>query len=521
MQLHAFGSDRRGDGTASAIPSSASPFAALRPSRALAVGGMATAVVAMAALVATSSLAAARPAPESFADLAARVSPAVVNISVVQEAGPRQAERAMPETPFGPDHPFNEFFERFFGDRMPQGAPGQDGARPEVRGVGSGFIIDAEGYVVTNDHVVGEAREITVTLADGASYEAELIGSDDKTDLALLKIEPDEPLPTVSFGDSDAMRPGDWVMAVGNPFGLGGTVTAGIVSARGRDLPGGTLIDFLQIDAPINRGNSGGPAFDMSGAVIGVNTAIFSPTGGSIGIGFAIPSNLAEMVIADLRDDGEVERGWLGVRIQQVTPDIAEGFGLDEPRGALVAAVEPDSPAAAAGLKAGDVILTWGDEPVEKMTDLPRLVGFTPAEAERRVTVWRDGREETLAVVTGRLAAEASAPGGEAERPADPVRLADSGVSVADLSSELRRQFGIDAAVSGAVIVAIAPDSDAAGQGLRVGDVITAIGQEPVETARDAEARIAALREAGRPVVTVMASRDGVESFFALRLEEA
>ena len=520
MQLHAFGFDRRGDGAA--------PFAALRPSRALAVGGMVTASLAMAALVATSSLASARPAPESFADLAAAVSPAVVNISVVRAAGPRGAERAVPERPFGPDHPFNEFFERFFGDRMPQGPQsGPQNRRPEMRGVGSGFIIDAEGYVVTNDHVVGEASEITVTLADGASYEAELIGSDDKTDLALLKIEADQALPHVAFGDSDAMRPGDWVMAVGNPFGLGGTVTAGIVSARGRDLPsgtlGGTLIDFLQIDAPINRGNSGGPAFDMGGAVIGVNTAIFSPTGGNVGIGFAIPSNLAEMVIADLRDDGKVERGWLGVRIQRVTPDIAEGFGLDAARGALVASVEPDSPAAAAGLKAGDVILTWGEAAVEQMNDLPRLVGFTPAAAERRVTVWRDGREETLTVVTGVFPTETevSALGGDAVAPADPVQLAGSGVSVADLSSELRRRYGIDAAVSGVVIVEIALESDAAGQGLRVGDVITAIGQQPVGSARDAEARIEALQDAGRPVVTVMASRDGVESFFALRLEEA
>jgi len=516
MHLHTLSSDRPGDGPTSST--------ALRPSRALVVGGMTMTALAMAALVGTSSLASARPAPESFADLAAEVSPAVVNISVVQEGAPRVADRAMPETPFGADHPFGENFKRFFGDRMPQGAqPGPRGQRHEVRGVGSGFIVDAEGYVVTNDHVVGDAKEITVTLPGGESYQAELIGSDDKTDLALLKIEADEALPSVAFGDSHAVRPGDWVMAVGNPFGLGGTVTAGIVSARGRDLPGGTLIDFLQIDAPINRGNSGGPAFDMAGAVIGVNTAIFSPTGGNVGIGFAIPSNLAQDVIADLRDDGKVERGWLGVRIQQVTPDIAEGFGLEEARGTLVAAVEPDSPAEAAGLKAGDVILTWGEEEVAVMSDLPRLIAFTPVEAERRVTVWRDGREESLQVVTGALPTETkvSALEDQAGEPSAPVQLADSGVAVADLSSDLRRQYGIAEEIGGAVIVEVEPDSDAAENGLRVGDVITAIALEPVASARDAEAKIEALQDAGRPVVTVMASRQGTESFFALRLRDA
>ncbi len=502
-----------------------------RRSPALAAGAL-----AMAALIGSSSLAFARPAPESFADLVEQVSPAVVNIAVTQERAPGMPpgmppsmprERGeMPELPFGPDHPLNEFFKRFFGDQWPPG-PEREAPRrgPRVTGVGSGFIIDPEGYVVTNHHVAGDAKEITVTLASGASYDATLIGSDDKTDLALLKIESDEALPYVSFGDSDKVRPGDWVMAVGNPFGLGGTVTAGIVSARGRSLPGGTLIDFLQIDAPINRGNSGGPAFDTDGKVIGVNTAIYSPTGGSIGIGFAIPSNLARQVIADLRDDGQVERGWLGVRVQQVTPEIAEGFGLDRPRGALVASVEPGSPAEEAGLKAGDVILSWGDEEVAVMNDLPRLVAFTPIDEQRSITVWRNGREETLTVTTGALQSEQRVSSDEQQdrggtvQPSRGTELAGSGVVVADLTPELRRRYDLEESVGGVVIVDIAPDSPAAEQGLQVGDVIKSVALEPVESASEAAAKVEARRAQGQSVVTLMASRRGVDSFFALPLK--
>jgi len=490
---------------------------------------LAAGALAMAALIGSSTLAFARPAPESFADLAEQVAPAVVNIAVVSETAPgmtmEQGQR--PELPFGPDHPLNEFFKRFFGDQMPRGdergMPQSPGGQ-RAMGVGSGFIIDPEGYVVTNHHVAGDAKEITVTLASGASYDATLIGSDDKTDLALLKIEADEPLPHVGFGDSDKMRPGDWVMTVGNPFGLGGTVTAGIVSARGRALPGGTLIDFLQLDAPINRGNSGGPAFDTEGEVIGVNTAIYSPNGGSIGIGFAIPSNLAEQVIADLRDDGEVERGWLGVRIQQVTPEIAEGFGIETPRGALVASVEPGSPADKAGLKAGDVILGWGGQEVAEMNDLPRLVAFTPIDEQREVTLWRDGRETTVAVTTGALRPEQQVSSREPEQdrgsvsPSRGTELADSGVVVADLTPELRRRYELEQSEGGVVIVGIAPGSPAAEQGLQVGDVITSIALEPVKSASEAKAKVEARREQGQSVVAVKASRRGVDSFFALPL---
>ena len=297
--------------------------------------------LAVAAVVLASSVASARPLPQSFADLAEQVAPAVVTISTVQATAAPTARPGEhdPGRPSPMDPEFREFFERFFGgqdfgDMLPD-MPRQPGRK--AGGVGSGFILDSEGYVVTNNHVVEGAEEIKVVLKDGESFEAELIGRDEKTDLALLKVESADPLPHVEFGDSDAVRVGDWVMAVGNPFGLGGTVTAGIVSARGRDLAGGTLVDFLQIDASINRGNSGGPAFNGAGEVVGINTAIFTPNGGSVGIGFAIPSNLARRVIADLREDGKVERGWLGVRIQPITPDIAEGFGLEKLAGALIA----------------------------------------------------------------------------------------------------------------------------------------------------------------------------------------
>lgn len=362
----------------------------------------------MALILMAASVGLANAAPTSFADLVEEVSPAVVNIATVSErsSGPGvrsgSHERGDDSSPgLLEGHPFKDFFEKFFTPRDFGNAPVQP-QRPQQRvtGAGSGFIIDAEGYVVTNSHVVDDAASIKITLRDGRNFDAALIGQDPKTDLALLKIDAKTPLPFVAFGDSDRARVGDWVLTVGNPFGLGGSVTAGIVSARGRDLPGGTLIDFLQIDAPINPGNSGGPAFNSKSEVIGVNTAIFSPNGGNVGIGFAIPSNLASAVIADLRDDGEVNRGWLGVSIQGVTEDIAKGFGLERPGGALVAAVQDDSPAAAAGLRSGDVILQWGNSVIENVNDLPRAVAFTPAGETLDIEIWRNRGPETLSVTT-------------------------------------------------------------------------------------------------------------------------
>ena len=462
--------------------------------------------------------------PASVADLVEEVTPAVVTVSVLQRAPGEGAERGEGE-PLPSDPRLREFFKRFFDeddlDRhlVPRGGPDRRSS-----GVGSGFIMDPEGYVVTNNHVVADAEEIKVTLKDGESLEATLIGRDEKTDLALLKIDAKRPLPSVGFGDSDRVRVGDWVMAVGNPFGLGGTVTTGIVSARGRDLAGGTLIDFLQIDAAINQGNSGGPAFNARGEVIGINTAIFSPNGGSVGIGFAIPSNLAKKVLADLREDGKVERGWLGVRIQPVTPELAEGLNLDRPRGALIAAVEPGGPADKAGLEPGDVVLSWGDEAIERLKDLPRLVALTPNGERTAVTVWRKDREEAYTVVTGRLPEEeerVAALPAEPRAPAGVIEVPGTGLAVATLTDELRERFGIGQSVEGVVVVAVADYSAAAEQGIRPGDVIGSIALEPVATAGEAAARVEAVREDGEGVVTVMVYRGGIESFFALRLADA
>ena len=473
-------------------------------------------VVALA--FAATNPAAARPAPQSFADLTEEVAPAVVNVSVAKKTSDllRFEGQGGQSLPFDQDHPFREFFDRFFG---PQG-PERPGVPRESRGAGSGFIIDSDGFIVTNHHVIAGADEISVTLHDGRSFPAVLVGQDDKTDLALLKVEADEALPSVAFGDSEAVRPGDWVIAVGNPFGLGGSVTAGIVSARGRDLPGGSIIDFLQIDAPINKGNSGGPAFDMNGRVIGVNTAIFSPNGGSVGIGFAIPSNLASDVIAELREHGKVARGWLGVRVQTVTPEIAAGFRLEAAEGALVSSVTPDSPAAKAGLESGDVILSWDGQQVTRLKDLPRLVAFTPAGKSVELEIWRKGAQQTLTVVTGKAPEDpqlAARSGGGA----DGVRLAGTGLTVATVTPQRRAEFGLADEVEGVVILRVARGSLAADQGLRRGDVIRSLASEPVDTADEAKRGIEKIKSEGQEVVTLLVSRDGVDTFFALRLRNA
>ncbi|MEM7169749.1 MAG: Do family serine endopeptidase [Pseudomonadota bacterium] len=488
----------------------------------------AVASVASAALVASASLAMARETPESFADLAEEVAPAVVNISVVQDAS------AQPQFPF-PNGPRD-----FFGQPNPldPNAPGADprfngpqGQAPavpaprSVQGVGSGFVIDPDGYIVTNHHVVDGAREISVTFTDGETLDAELIGSDQRTDLALLKVETDEELPFVSFGSSDEMRPGDWVVAVGNPFGLGGTVTVGILSARGRDLAGGSLVDYLQIDAPINRGNSGGPAFNDAGDVIGINSAIFSPNGGSVGIGFAIPSETAQEVVADLRENGRVERGWLGVRIQPVTEDMAEGFGLTEAEGALVAMVEPNSPAEAAGLKAGDVILAWDGEAVINVKDLTQLVAATDADEKVEVKLWRKQGEHSLDVVTGVLEPEKVAAAVQPLQPDvpsfEPTMLPGTGVGLVDLDEPLRVRFGIDDGVSGVLVAQVEDGSSAAQIGLRPGDVIQSLSLEPVDNVDQAVETFEKNRADGREVLPVLIVRDGGESFVSLRVKEA
>jgi serine protease Do len=453
---------------------------------------------------------AATVTPDGFADLIEAVKPAVVNISV--KAAVTQARLDGPGIqPFGPGSPFEDFFRRF-GQPMPHGAPPHGGPQM-VQGSGSGFVIAADGYVVTNAHVVDGAEEVTVTLDDGTTHPAEVRGVDSKTDLAVLKIETDDALPYVEFGDSDAARVGDWVIAIGNPFGLGGTATTGIVSARGRDIQAGPFDDFLQIDAPINRGNSGGPLFDASGRVIGINTAIYSPNGGSVGIGFAIPASLAVGIVQQLKDDGRVERGWLGVSIQGMDEEIAESLGLEEPKGALVAEVVPDSPADEAGVRAGDVITAFDGDEVSKVKDLTRRAAGAEPGRSVGVTVWREG--ETVALTLEMGSSSQDSPEAEAPRVAAKGQL---GLSLASLTDADRQRHGLADEVQGAVVASVAPNSPAARKGLRAGDVIAAVGQQPVASPDDVVREVARAREADRASVLLKVVRGTQSRYVALGL---
>lgn len=482
---------------------------ALRAPRPAALRRIGAGLVAGSMLV-WSATAGAAPMPESFSGLVKQVTPAVVNIaSTRSEAAPN-----MPSLPFQVPEgsPFEEFFKHF---RNPDGQP-----QPrQAMALGSGFIVDASGYVVTNNHVVSGADEVTVRLTDDSSYTAKVVGTDPATDLALLKIDADRALPFVKLGDSDKAEVGDWVVAVGNPFGLGGSVTAGIISARGRNINAGPYDDFLQIDASINRGNSGGPLFDVDGNVIGVNTAIFSPTGGNIGIGFAIPSNMAKTVIAQLRETGKVERGWLGVRIQGVTPDIAAALGLGEAQGALVTEVTPDSPAAKAGLRQGDVIRSFGGKEVDDSRALARIVGQTPVNEKVRMDVWRDGEATTMSVVTGEQPAAMRMAGREGEpQPEATVTSEALGAELAALTPERRQQFGIDADADGVLVVDV---KRGAADGLRQGDVIKRVGDSSVTTPRAVEEAVSAAREDGRKSVLMLVNRGGHDIFLGLKLSVA
>ena len=452
---------------------------------------------------------------DGFAALVQAVKPAVVNISTTGRARrpgnrPRFDER-LPE--------MEEFFHRFFG--QPPSGPRDDRKRhrrqdpdnkhdrPHERrstAVGSGFIIDAEGLVVTNHHVVEGADEIEVVFDDGTRIPATLKGRDKKTDLALLEIRTDKPLPYVAFGDSDAARVGDWVIAIGNPFGLGGTTTSGIISARGRDIQFGPLDDFIQIDAPINRGNSGGPLFNTKGEVIGVNSAIHSPNGGNVGIGFAIPSSMAANVIAQLRDNGVVQRGFLGVHIQGVSEEISDSLGLAKAGGALVTRVVADSPASQAGIEAGDVILTYGGKEVGKMRDLPKLVALTDGETEVDLEIWRDERRQTVRVTIGSHKEETLA-GGLPEAAAASRQL---GLSVGALDDENRKKYGIEADTGGVVVVAVEPDGAAAKRGLREGDLIKRVGKRRVNSPAEMADALDALRDddADKKSVLLLVERD-------------
>jgi serine protease Do len=452
---------------------------------------------------------------DGFSEIVERVGPAVVNISTTQmsQAG-EQPDIPFPQFP--PGSPFEEFFREFFERDRPQ----QQRPRRSFS-LGSGFLIDPDGYVVTNNHVIAEADEITVVMLDEQEYEAELIGRDPKTDLALLKIERDEPFPHVEWADSDAVKVGDWMVAIGNPFGLGSTVTAGIVSARGRDIRAGAYDDFFQVDAAINRGNSGGPSFDLHGRVFGVNTAIFSPSGGNVGIGFAIPSNLARPVIDSLKEHGRVARGWLGVRIQTVTDEIAESLGLDAVAGALVASVTPGGPAEEHGIEPGDVILEFDGSPVDRMRSLPRLVAETSIGKQVDVVIWRRGERMTLEVELGELPDdEELAQLTQTESPETDSAIEDLGVTIAPLSDELRERFQIPESAKGVVITDVDADGPAADENLRPGDLIVEVGQEEVSSPPEVLARVNEAREEEKKSVLLLIDRQGDLRFVALRFRD-
>ncbi|MHA1154223.1 MAG: DegQ family serine endoprotease [Alphaproteobacteria bacterium] len=467
------------------------------------IAGLSFAVV----LLAWSFAVQARGAPDSFADLAERLLPTVVNIATTQTV----------ETPRGEE--FEEFFKEFFERRGGEPPPQR---KRRASALGSGFIIDSSGYIVTNHHVIADADEITVRLHDDTLLEAELVGSDQKTDLALLKVNWDKPLPATSWGVSDETRIGDWVIAIGNPFGLGGTVTAGIVSARQRDINSGPYDDFIQTDAAINRGNSGGPMFNLDGDVIGVNTAIFSPSGGSIGIGFAIPSDIAKNVVAQLRENGEVRRGWLGVRIQTVTEELAEGLRLDDAYGALVASVTEGGPAEAAGIEGGDVILKFNGRTVPDMRKLPRMVAETPIGRAVDVVVWRKGAEKVVKVVLGelddeQLAAATPGPSGDEETGEVP----DLGLALGALTPEVRERFGLGEGAKGVVITEVDAEGSGAAKGLKPGDVIVEVDQEEVTNPAQVNDRVQKAKDEGYRVVTLLVFRQGDYQWIAVRIDKS
>nr|WP_226341248.1 DegQ family serine endoprotease [Gemmobacter serpentinus] len=452
----------------------------------------------------------ARGAPETFADLAEKISPAVVNITT--SAVVETSAEDLPRLPEG--SPFQDFFDQF---------QNRDGGNEPRRSeaLGSGFVISEDGYIVTNNHVIEGADEIEIEFFSGKRLPAKLIGTDPKTDIAVLKVESKDALPFVNFGDSDGMRVGDWVMAMGNPLGQGFSVSAGIVSARGRELQG-TYDDYLQTDAAINKGNSGGPLFNMDGEVIGVNTAILSPTGGSIGIGFSMASNVVTKLVNQLREFGETRRGWLGVRIQDVTPDVAEAMALgDGVVGALITDV-PDGPAKAAGMEAGDVITLFDGKTIKDVRDLTRRVADAPVGEGVKVEVLRKGKTETLEVTLGRRE-EAEATETAATKPGAPAPSAKAelmGLTVEPVTKELAEKLGLAADAEGLVITKVDGTSEAFTKGLREGDLITEAGQQKVARIDDLKARVDEAREAGRKSILLLIRRGGDPRFVALSVED-
>ncbi len=474
-----------------------------RPVRAL----MLALATGLALALAPASPSMARAAPDSFADLADMVSPAVVNITTSTTiAAPADGGPIVPE-----GSPFEDFFKRFGNPNAPRG-PQRSNA------LGSGFVISEDGYIVTNNHVIDGADEISIEFFSGKTLDAKLIGTDPKTDIALLKVESDAPLPFVNFGDSNVMRVGDWVMAMGNPLGQGFSVSAGIVSARNRELSG-TYDDFIQTDAAINRGNSGGPLFNMDGQVIGVNTAILSPNGGSIGIGFSMASNVVSKVVQQLKDFGETRRGWLGVRIQDVTPDVAEAMGLKDPKGALVTDV-PDGPAKDGGVLSGDVIVGFEGTAISDTRDLVRRVADADVGKAVRLEVLREGKTQTLLVTLGRREeAEATETAAAGEDPVTPESKDVLGMTLGVLGADQLSDLNLPQGTEGLVVTGLDETGEAYDKGVRAGDVITEAGQQKVASIADLEARISEAKDAGRKSLLLLIRRGADPRFVALSVE--
>ena len=449
-----------------------------------------------------------------FADLIEQVSPAVVHVAI---SGVVKKRQSLDEFNFPPGSPFEDFFEQFRNRQQQTEQPQK--SRP--LGIGSGFIISEDGYVVTNHHVIKDADEIVVTLTDGTEYQAVLKGSDSKTDLALLKLNSAKDLPYVAWGDDDKSRVGDWVLAIGNPFGLGGSASTGIISARGRDIRSGPYDDYIQVDAAINRGNSGGPLFNLQGQVIGINTAIYSPNGGSVGIGFSIPSNLAKNVIQQLRESGEVERAWIGVEIQSLSKELAEGFERNNDHGALISNVVPNKPAALGGLLAGDIILNFDGEEIVKMRDLPRIVAQSEVGKSYNVIVWRNGVKKTLSIKTDRYPDSNSIVGSSDTQNESGSSTDDLlGAELSTLNADIRQRFQLSSDLHGVAVLEVNRDGLAAQNGLRSGDVITSVNNVKVDLPKQVIEQITKARDRNRSKIVVLLQRNNSSRFIAFDLSK-
>jgi len=481
-----------------------------------------------------SSAAMARSTPDGFADLAEKLLPTVVNISTTQVAKNRFGSRRFRIPQIPPGSPFEEFFRDFFNRNRPDSAPNGDGGNkgdnndggdnddnaPRMTSLGSGFVIDG-GYVITNNHVVTDAEKITVTFSDGSEQEAELVGRDERTDLAVLRVKLEKDAAFARFGDSTKARVGDWVLAIGNPYGLGGTVTAGIVSAKHRNINAGSYDDFIQVDAPINRGNSGGPLFNLDGDVIGINSMIFSPSGGSVGIGFSIPSSLARKVIGDLIEYGEPQRGWLGVTIQAVTPDIAESLGLEKAAGAIVASTVEGDPADRAGIKPGDVIVRFNNKDVKDSRALSRIVADTPANSKVPVILWRDGKRKRLTVNIvkmdeGKTKVASAVP--QKPQPQENEEVDVLGMSVVPLTPDMRQRLKLEKSQNGVLVTRVTRNSKAAEVGIQRGDIIVEAAQTRVTSPGDLSEQIKKVKDADRKAVLLGLQRNGAFVYIAVQV---